>query len=92
MAPAAKKAENWELVLYRLDLIDKKLDIMSKQYVTKDEFEAAREKDRVTMIELENKLDAVIRKTRFEKFVYSITSALIVGFISVVFNIIMSKN
>jgi hypothetical protein len=92
MAPAAKKAENWELVLYRLDLIDKKLDTMSKQYVTKEEFEAAREKDRVTMIELENKLDAVIRKTRFEKFVYSITSALVVGFISVVFNILMNKN
>lgn len=37
--PAAKK-ENYELVLYRLDQIDRKLDAMSKNYVTNDVFDA----------------------------------------------------
>ena len=35
----APKKENYELVLYRLDQIDKKLDNVTKNYVTKDEFE-----------------------------------------------------
>ena len=34
-----QKKENYELVLYRLDQIDKKLDSIAKHYVTKDEFE-----------------------------------------------------
>ena len=38
MTPAPKK-ENYELLLYRLDQIDRKLDEMSKNYVTKQEFE-----------------------------------------------------
>jgi ABC-type maltose transport system permease subunit len=38
MTPPAKK-ENYELLLYRLDQIDRKLDEMSKNYVTKLEFE-----------------------------------------------------
>lgn len=38
MTPPAKK-ENYELLLYRLDQIDRKLDDMSKNYVTKLEFE-----------------------------------------------------
>ena len=33
------KKENYELVLYRLDQIDKKLDNVTKNYVTKEEFE-----------------------------------------------------
>jgi len=33
------KKENYELVLYRLDQIDKKLDVMANNYVTKEEFE-----------------------------------------------------
>jgi hypothetical protein len=36
--PAAKK-ENYDLVLYRLEQIERKLDVMSRNYVTKDEFE-----------------------------------------------------
>lgn len=36
--PAVKK-ENYDLVLYRLEQIEKKLDTMNKNYVTKDEFE-----------------------------------------------------
>jgi len=36
---ATPKKENYELVLYRLDQIDKKLDNVTKNYVTKDEFE-----------------------------------------------------
>lgn len=38
MTPPAKK-ENYELLLYRLDQIDRKLDEMSNNYVTKLEFE-----------------------------------------------------
>lgn len=38
MTPPAKK-ENYELLLYRLDQIDRKLDDMSRNYVTKLEFE-----------------------------------------------------
>lgn len=41
MTPAPK--ENYELVLYRLDQIDSKLDTMRKNYVTKDEFESFKE-------------------------------------------------
>ena len=33
------KKENYELVLYRLDQIDKKLDVMANNYVTKEEFD-----------------------------------------------------
>ena len=36
--PTPKK-ENYELVLYRLDQIDKKLDNVTRNYVTKEEFE-----------------------------------------------------
>lgn len=36
--PAVKK-ENYDLVLYRLEQIERKLDVMSKNYVTKDEFD-----------------------------------------------------
>jgi len=32
------KKENYELLLYRLDQIDGKLDNMTKNYVTKEEF------------------------------------------------------
>lgn len=35
--------ENYELVLYRLDEIDRKLDAITKNYVTVSEFEAFRE-------------------------------------------------
>lgn len=31
--------QNYDLVLYRLEQIERKLDVMSKNYVTKDEFE-----------------------------------------------------
>lgn len=36
MTPTQK--ENYELVLYRLDQIDRKLDEMANNYVTKEEF------------------------------------------------------
>lgn len=35
----APKKENYELVLYRLDQIDKKLDNVTRHYVTKEEFD-----------------------------------------------------
>lgn len=37
---ADKKQPNTELILYRLDQIDEKLDSITKQYVTKEEFNA----------------------------------------------------
>lgn len=30
---------NWELVIYRLEQIERKIDVMREDYVTKDEFE-----------------------------------------------------
>jgi len=36
---ATVKKENYDLVLYRLEQIERKLDVMSRNYVTKDEFE-----------------------------------------------------
>ena len=38
MATSVKK-ENYDLVLYRLEQIERKLDVMSKNYVTKEEFD-----------------------------------------------------
>lgn len=40
---ATTKKENYELLLYRLDQIDRKLDDMSRNYVTKIEFEDFKE-------------------------------------------------
>lgn len=40
---AAEKKENYELVLYRLDQIDRKLDSISRHYVTKEEFDDFKE-------------------------------------------------
>lgn len=37
--PASVKKENYDLVLYRLEQIEKKLDVMSRNYVTKEEFD-----------------------------------------------------
>lgn len=42
MTPTPKR-ENYELLLYRLDQIDRKLDDMSKNYVSKSEFEDFKE-------------------------------------------------
>jgi len=42
MAPA-KPTTNTELILYRLDQIDKKLDEIKEDYVTKHEFQELRE-------------------------------------------------
>ena len=33
------KKENYDLVLYRLEQIERKLDVMSRNYVTKEEFD-----------------------------------------------------
>lgn len=76
------KKENYELILYRLDVIDKKLDVMSKQYVTKEEFEAVREKDRALLAELDNKFELILRKNKVEKFLYTLATTIIVGLVS----------
>jgi predicted metalloenzyme YecM len=39
MTPPVKK-ENYELLLYRLDQIERKIDAMSKNYVTNDVFDS----------------------------------------------------
>ena len=41
--------ENYDLVLYRLEQIEKKIDSMSKNYVTRDEFESFRDEVRESM-------------------------------------------
>lgn len=45
----ADKKENYELVLYRLDQIDAKLDAMARNYVTKEEFEGFKEEVRLEL-------------------------------------------
>ena len=62
--------ENYELVLYRLDQIDKKLDSISKHYVTKEEFD-----------EFKNSVKAELRKKSFfnvvNPVIASVTTAIV---------------
>lgn len=44
-----KESENYELLLYRLDEIDKKLDRISRHYVTKEEFDDFKDEVRVQL-------------------------------------------
>jgi len=65
-----EKKENYELVLYRLDQIDKKLDSISKHYVTKEEFD-----------EFKNSVKAELRKKSFfnvvNPVIASVTTAIV---------------
>lgn len=66
--------ENYELVLYRLDQIDRKLDVMSKNYVTKDEFEAFRDEVRQDMTAMKKRgLIDKITVTLFTSIIVSLT-------------------
>jgi len=69
MTPTAKK-ENYELLLYRLDQIDRKLDDMSKNYVSKSEFEDFKEV-------IHNELKRKTISTWVNPVVASISTALV---------------
>jgi hypothetical protein len=66
----APKKENYELVLYRLDQIDKKLDNVTKNYVTKDEFEDFKE-----MVSVELKKKSLMNVVN--PIIASVTTALV---------------
>jgi hypothetical protein len=67
--PTPKK-ENYELVLYRLDQIDKKLDNVTKNYVTKEEFE-----DFKQMVSVELKKKSLMNVVN--PIIASVTTALV---------------
>ena len=66
--------ENYELLLYRLDQIDKKLDEMSKNYVTKEEHDALRNevKEDMALMKKRNHLDKILI-TLFTSIIVSLT-------------------
>lgn len=66
--------ENYELLLYRLDQIDKKLDEMSKNYVTKEEHDALRDevKEDMALMKKRNHLDKILI-TLFTSIIVSLT-------------------
>jgi hypothetical protein len=66
----APKKENYELVLYRLDQIDKKLDNVTKNYVTKEEFE-----DFKQMVSVELKKKSLMNVVN--PIIASVTTALV---------------
>lgn len=66
--------ENYDLVLYRLEQIEKKIDSMSKNYVTRDEFEGFRDEVRENMVfaKKRNLLDKIM-VTLFTSIVVSLS-------------------
>jgi hypothetical protein len=66
--------ENYDLVLYRLEQIEKKIDSMSKNYVTRDEFEGFRDEVRENMLfsKRRNLLDKIM-VTLFTSIVVSLS-------------------
>lgn len=69
-----KKVDNYELVLYRLDELKDKLDAITLNYVTKDEFESFRDEVRRDMTE-------VRRRSVIEKVLMSVVTATIVSLV-----------
>lgn len=71
--------ENYELLLYRLDQIDKKLDEMSKNYVTKEEHDSLRDevKEEIAMLKKRNLIDKIL-VTLFTSIIVSLTWYIIV--------------
>lgn len=67
---ATQTKENYELVLYRLDQIDRKLDTMSKNYVSKEEFEAFRD-------EIKKELERKNLSTWVNPVIASVSTALV---------------
>lgn len=73
-ATQTQPKENYELLLFRLDQIDRKLDEMSKNYVTKEEHETLRDevKEEIAMLKKRNQLDKVL-VTLFTSIIVSLT-------------------
>lgn len=66
--------ENYELLLFRLDQIDRKLDEMSKNYVTKEEHDALRDevKQEIALLKKRNLIDKIL-VTLFTSIIVSLT-------------------
>jgi len=66
--------ENYDLVLYRLEQIEKKIDSMSKNYVTRDEFESFRDevRENMSLSKKRNLLDKIM-VTLFTSIVVSLS-------------------
>lgn len=64
--------ENYDLVLYRLEQIEKKLDTMSKNYVTKEEFETK-------IDDLEDKIKAMQSRQMLDKIMVTLFTSVIVS-------------
>lgn len=69
-----KQPDNYELVLYRLDELKSKLDAITLNYVTKDEFEAFRDEVRKDMGDMR-------RRSLSEKIILSIVTTIIVSLV-----------
>jgi hypothetical protein len=74
MSEISKPSINNELVLYRLDQIDKKLNEMSAAYVTKTEFQDA-------IQSLEKDVNSLRRQKSFISWVVPIITAVITTFV-----------
>ena len=76
--------ENYDLVLYRLEQIEKKLDTMSKNYVTKEEFEAK-------IDDLEDKLKVMQKRNLLDKIMVTLFTSIIVSLAWYVLSDILKK-
>ena len=76
--------ENYDLVLYRLEQIEKKIDSMSKNYVTRDEFEAFRDEVRESM-------RASSKRNLLDKIMVTLFTSIIVSLAWYVLSDILKK-
>ena len=76
--------ENYDLVLYRLEQIEKKIDSMSKNYVTRDEFEAFRDEVRASM-------QASNKRNLLDKIMVTLFTSIIVSLAWYVLSDILKK-
>jgi hypothetical protein len=76
--------ENYDLVLYRLEQIEKKIDSMSKNYVTRDEFEAFRDEVRANM-------QASNKRNLLDKIMVTLFTSIIVSLAWYVLSDILKK-
>ena len=76
--------ENYDLVLYRLEQIEKKIDSMSRNYVTKDEFEAFRDEVRLDM-------QASKKRNFLDKIMVTLFTSIIVSLAWYVLSDILKK-
>jgi hypothetical protein len=76
--------ENYDLVLYRLEQIEKKIDSMSKNYVTRDEFESFRDEVRESM-------KASSKRNLLDKIMVTLFTSIIVSLAWYVLSDILKK-